>query len=224
MRAARPAGRSAAPRRAAARLDAAAAGSAGRAVLEEGRTAARAPWRAASAAGRAAHGIVAQLCMAGTQRAGTGRVRGGGVVARAPFPVSSAAEVLIGTKSRTFRRCAAAAQPHAAMVSQLLLRDLDGRTRVLRFQGNGASGSVACEEVLRVAGAACALPRGAFRLVTGTREVAGEGALTCDAHGLLPSCTVLLRLLGGKVRFAAAPERALRLALRQSTPVRARPS
>ncbi len=89
------------------------------------------------------------------------------------------------------------------MVSQLLLRDLDGRTRVLRFAGSRAGGGVACDEVLRAAGAACALPRGAFRLVTGTREVTGEGALACDAHGLLPSCTVLLRLLGGKVRAVA---------------------
>ena len=87
------------------------------------------------------------------------------------------------------------------MVSQLLLRGLDGRTRVLRFP---RAERVACADVLHAAAAACALPPGGFRLVTGAAEVTPHGApLRVDAHGLLPSCTVLLRLCGGKGGFGA---------------------
>ncbi len=91
------------------------------------------------------------------------------------------------------------------MASQLLLRGLDGRTRVLRFDGRCVAGSA----VLAAAGAACALPAGAFRVVTGASEVTPHASLCCDAAGLLPSATVLLRLRGGKVRLPRRPHACL---------------
>ncbi len=84
--------------------------------------------------------------------------------------------------------------------AQLLLRGLDGRTRVLRFPGREA---VPVADVLAAASAACALPLGSFRLATGARALSARGTLPCDAHGALPSCTVLLSLLGGKARTSA---------------------
>lgn len=83
--------------------------------------------------------------------------------------------------------------------TQLLYRDLGGRTRVARF---GAAPLVAPSTLFDAVGAATGLPPGCFRLVTGSREVCVGGAgLEADpSTGLLPTLTVLLRLRGGKAR------------------------
>jgi hypothetical protein len=87
---------------------------------------------------------------------------------------------------------------------QALVRDLH-RTRCLSFEGSAVSGSALRDAVA----AATGLPPADFRLVAGSREVLNGAVLRAGADGLLPSCTVLLRLCGGKVR--AARERRGRL-------------
>ena len=92
--------------------------------------------------------------------------------------------------------------------SNLLVRDLDGRTRCLVLSNPGRR-AVPGEDALRAVSRATGLPAGHFRLVTGTREVTARGQpLPCDAQGGLPTCTVLLRLCGGKARAHAAQRRA----------------
>lgn len=92
--------------------------------------------------------------------------------------------------------------------SSLLVRDLDGRTRCLVLSNPGRA-AVPGSDALRAVSRATGLPAGAFRLVTGTREVTAQGQpLPCDAQGGLPTCTVLLRLCGGKARAHAAQRRA----------------
>ena len=93
------------------------------------------------------------------------------------------------------------------MSSNLLVRGLDGRTRCLVL-ANPERGAVAGAAALRAVSRATGLPLGHFRLVTGTREVTPHGApLPCDANGL-PTCTVLLRLCGGKARARRSHRRA----------------
>ena len=93
------------------------------------------------------------------------------------------------------------------MSSNLLVRGLDGRTRCLVLDNPGRA-PVAGADALRAVSRATGLPLGHFRLVTGTREVTVAGApLPCDADGL-PSCSILLRLCGGKARARRARRRA----------------
>ena len=84
--------------------------------------------------------------------------------------------------------------PHA----QLLLRDLEGRTRVLDL-GVGRA-SVPCSELFAAASAATGLPLSAVRLATGTRQLRCGAEELAVVDGLLPSCTLVLPLCGGKVR------------------------
>jgi len=94
------------------------------------------------------------------------------------------------------------------MASNLLVRDLSGRTRCLVFS-NPERAPLSGADALCLVSRATGLPRGDFRLVTGTREVTARGApLPCDADGGLPSCAVLLRLCGGKARALAPHHRA----------------
>ena len=94
------------------------------------------------------------------------------------------------------------AAPPRRMVkhAQLLLRDLDGHTRVLAFD---RVPSVSCAEVVTAAAAALGLPRDAVRLVAGTALLHSRSAadqLLVAHDGALPACTLVLPLAGGKVR------------------------
>lgn len=79
--------------------------------------------------------------------------------------------------------------------TQAFVRGLDSRTRCLQFDGVEVSGA----QLRGAVAAASGLPLSEMRLVTGTREVMDGCVLKAGADGLLPSCTVLLRLCGGKV-------------------------
>jgi hypothetical protein len=89
--------------------------------------------------------------------------------------------------------------------AQLLLRDLDGRTRVLAF---GRVPAVSCSDVVTAAASTCGLPRDAVRLVAGTAVLHSRLApnqLLVAHDGALPACTLVLPLAGGKVRLPAPP-------------------
>jgi len=86
--------------------------------------------------------------------------------------------------------------------AQLFLRDLDGRSLLISF---GARASVPACEVLAAAAAACRLPLPQLRLFTGSavlswRSEADTRLLFAAPEGLLPSCSLLLPLCGGKAR------------------------
>eukprot|EP00899_Mesostigma_viride_P008299 jgi/Mesvir1/17470/Mv08746-RA.1 len=83
--------------------------------------------------------------------------------------------------------------------SQILVRDLEGRTRCLRFPERQVS---VCD-VLSTIEAADGVPFGVYRLVTGTKCVDVGDLLIADESGQLPSCAVLGRLLGGKGGFGS---------------------
>ena len=80
---------------------------------------------------------------------------------------------------------------------QIFVRDLQ-RTRCLQLR----SGAVSGRELRATVAAATGLPLPELRLVSGTREVHDDAVLHA-AGGLFPSCTVLLRLCGGKARACA---------------------
>lgn len=83
--------------------------------------------------------------------------------------------------------------------AQLLLRDLSGRTVCLRF---GRVASVPSAELLAAVAHHTQLPPDAFRLLpTRGPDLEADGdAVEVDACGLLPSCSLALRLRGGKAR------------------------
>lgn len=83
-------------------------------------------------------------------------------------------------------------------VRQMLVRGLDGRTLCLRFEGKCVSGG-------RVAAVVCertGVPVRCLRLVTGTAVVSNETVLIAE-DGNFPSCSLLLRLPGGKGGFGS---------------------
>ena len=85
--------------------------------------------------------------------------------------------------------------------AQLLLRDLSGRTACLRF---GRVASVAPAALLAAVARHTQLPLDSFRVLplAGGQDVAADGpALEADEAGLLPSCSLALRLRGGKARL-----------------------
>ncbi|KAL3687754.1 hypothetical protein R1sor_014063 [Riccia sorocarpa] len=84
-------------------------------------------------------------------------------------------------------------------VFQLLVKDVEGRTRCLRFP----SGEVSCEVLKAQLAAIEGIPAVWQRLVTGTRELADGISLVADETGFFPSCTLLLRLRGGKGGFGS---------------------
>ncbi|KAL2629855.1 hypothetical protein R1flu_014541 [Riccia fluitans] len=84
-------------------------------------------------------------------------------------------------------------------VFQLFVKNLDGRTQCLRFP----SREVSCEVVKAELAAREGIPEAWQRLVSGTQEVAAGGGLVADATGVFPSCTLLLRLKGGKGGFGS---------------------
>ncbi|CAM6123874.1 unnamed protein product [Calypogeia fissa] len=82
---------------------------------------------------------------------------------------------------------------------QLLVRNLDGKTRCLLF----TSSEVSCEDVKAELAASEGVPGELQRLVTGTRVLRSGEFLVARADGLFPSCTMLLRLRGGKGGFGS---------------------
>ena len=104
-------------------------------------------------------------------------------------------------------------------MAQVLVRDLEGapsellcltrltlprpgRTRLLDF---GARHRVPVTDVYNAVAAACLLPAGSFRLATGSLSLRCDGDDLLSSDGLLPSCSVLLTLCGGKVRPRCSP-------------------
>lgn len=81
----------------------------------------------------------------------------------------------------------------------MLVRNLDGKTRCLHF----ASKEVSCEDVRAELAVIGGLPGDVQRLVTGTRDLSSGSFLVAGDDGFFPSCTVLLRLRGGKGGFGS---------------------
>ncbi|KAL2603067.1 hypothetical protein R1flu_003926 [Riccia fluitans] len=84
-------------------------------------------------------------------------------------------------------------------VFQLFVKTLDGRTRCLRFPSREVSSEVVKAELAASEG----IPGAWQRLVSGTQELAVGSGLVADATGVFPSCTLLLRLKGGKGGFGS---------------------
>ncbi|CAM6100615.1 unnamed protein product [Calypogeia fissa] len=82
---------------------------------------------------------------------------------------------------------------------QMLVRNLDGKTRCLRF----TSREVSFEDVKAKLAASEGVPGDLQRLVSGTRELGSGSCLVAGADGFFPSCTLLLRLRGGKGGFGS---------------------
>ncbi|CAM6099576.1 unnamed protein product [Calypogeia fissa] len=82
---------------------------------------------------------------------------------------------------------------------QMLVRNLDGNTRCLRF----TSREVSFEDVKAKLAASEGVPGDLQRLVSGTRELGSGSCLVAGADGFFPSCTLLLRLRGGKGGFGS---------------------
>mmetsp|Transcript_21025 Transcript_21025/g.25243 ORF Transcript_21025/g.25243 Transcript_21025/m.25243 type:complete len:158 (+) Transcript_21025:125-598(+) len=83
--------------------------------------------------------------------------------------------------------------------SQLLVRGLNGRTTCLQLNSSTvrASELKAKLEVLHCVPSACQ------RIICGTKDIGEDGILSADASGNFPSCSVLLRLRGGKGGFGS---------------------
>ena len=92
--------------------------------------------------------------------------------------------------------------PHTALLPQpfnmsyCYFRDL-GLTRCVRFDNAAVSGARLREAVAAASG----LPEHEIRLLAAGRALHDDSLLEADENGLLPNCTVLLRLCGGKVSF-----------------------
>ncbi|BBN07315.1 replication stress response regulator SDE2 [Marchantia polymorpha subsp. ruderalis] len=84
-------------------------------------------------------------------------------------------------------------------VYQILVRNLDGKTRCLRF----SSKDLLCEDLKAELAVSEGIPGAWQRLVTGTRELVTGSSLVADANGFFPSCSLLLRLRGGKGGFGS---------------------
>ena len=89
-----------------------------------------------------------------------------------------------------------------AAARQLLVRGLDGRTLCLRLESG--DGTVSGGRVAALLSARTGVPEHCVRLVTGTAVVSHDSFLTASAEdGSFPSCTLLLRLPGGKGGFGS---------------------
>lgn len=84
---------------------------------------------------------------------------------------------------------------------QILISALDGRTLCLQFESDSITGADVGARVAAVTG----IPQGCLRLVTGTGEITSEMCLGAGGSndGMLPSCSVVLRLRGGKGGFGS---------------------
>ena len=90
------------------------------------------------------------------------------------------------------------------MTYNLFVRQLDGRTHVLHH-GSGTISGLELKNRVRAAFLDSRAESGFhLRLVTGTSEVTDTATLTADhASRIFPTCTVLLRLVGGKGGFGS---------------------
>jgi len=104
---------------------------------------------------------------------------------------------------------ASSSSPHMATLrkngrqqKQMLLRGLDGRTLCLHFDhphGEAVTGADIATQVWMRTG----IPQHWQRLVTGTTLVSPHSHITFSEDGGLASCTLLLRLRGGKGGFGS---------------------
>lgn len=86
-------------------------------------------------------------------------------------------------------------------VRHMLVKGLDGRTLCLRIESG--DGIVSGASVAALVCARTGIPSSSVRLVTGTAVVRPDSVLTCDTASFFPSCTLLLRLPGGKGGFGS---------------------
>lgn len=100
------------------------------------------------------------------------------------------------------RVIAIAAMVMASSTRQMLVKGLDGRTLCLRFEGEG-DGVVLGESVALRVSQRTGIPLHCMRLVTGTSVVDRDTSLSASVDGSFPSCTLLLRLPGGKGGFGS---------------------
>lgn len=84
---------------------------------------------------------------------------------------------------------------------QMLVKGLDGRTLCLRF--SDGDGVVSGASVAALLCARTGIPSHCLRLVTGTGVVHPDSCLTAEDGSFFPSCTLLLRLPGGKGGFGS---------------------
>lgn len=86
-----------------------------------------------------------------------------------------------------------------ATIYQIFVKNLDGRTLCLQLPSPTISG-----EALKLhLSLKCRLPLSSLRLVSGTKEVSDQTAISADGRHLFPSLSLLPRVLGGKGGFGS---------------------
>uniref|UniRef100_A0A1D1Y4G9 UPF0667 protein C1orf55 n=1 Tax=Anthurium amnicola TaxID=1678845 RepID=A0A1D1Y4G9_9ARAE len=86
-----------------------------------------------------------------------------------------------------------------AVVHQILVRLLDGRTQCLQVPSTTVSGEALKGYLVARTG----VPLQLQRLVSGCREIRDETLISASDDGIFPSCSLLLRLRGGKGGFGS---------------------
>lgn len=85
------------------------------------------------------------------------------------------------------------------MTFQMLMRGVDGQTSCVRFSSRTIAGSFLQKHVASI----LRIPAEALLVVTGTRVINPHTSLCASSDGFFPSCSVLLRLRGGKGGFGS---------------------
>eukprot|EP00262_Sarcandra_glabra_P005877 TRINITY_DN177_c0_g1_i1.p1 TRINITY_DN177_c0_g1~~TRINITY_DN177_c0_g1_i1.p1 ORF type:complete len:439 (-),score=110.91 TRINITY_DN177_c0_g1_i1:318-1634(-) len=83
-------------------------------------------------------------------------------------------------------------------IYQILIKGLDGKTKCLQF----SSPTISAETLKQILHRTTKIPRESLRLLSESREISNE-TLTASESGLFPSCSILLRLRGGKGGFGS---------------------
>lgn len=86
-----------------------------------------------------------------------------------------------------------------ATTFQMLLRGLDGRTSCLHFSSGTITGSLLQDQIADV----LHIPAEALLIVSGTSVIRSQTSLFACGDGVFPSCSLLLRLRGGKGGFGS---------------------
>eukprot|EP00250_Pteridium_aquilinum_P018012 c23895_g1_i1 orf=1-801(-) len=86
-----------------------------------------------------------------------------------------------------------------AATFQMLLRGLDGKTSCLRFPSSTIVGSLVQDQIAAI----LRIPADALLIVTGTRVVNPHTSLCASSDGFFPSCSLVMRLRGGKGGFGS---------------------